>query len=262
MAHPSTWFSVPGFPMRELPLRARVLIQVTLWTAICCHSPVPPNWHLNHPLVLTCIYMKPPTSTFLQITLLNDQDFWIRTCGLMWLTCIFKKSYLKKIKSQLRALVRPCNTKAERMGFLVALPWPGGHPVRNSPVQLPARAELSQQGKSSLSKLRSRCLLPCAMWEVFPSWKQLPAGAAAALPQVGGREMGWWPQHLQEQRQEATPDQLVCGILAPFEMITPWQGLSMIKKHLRHLTGKKRGKMEPSGHHAFKEPSWAAWQSA
>lgn len=64
---------------------------------ICCQTPGPPKLAL----VLTCVYMTPPTSTFLQNTLLNDQDFCIRTCGLVWLIRILKKSFRKdKIPTQ------------------------------------------------------------------------------------------------------------------------------------------------------------------
>lgn len=57
--------------------------------------------------------------------------------------------------------------------------WP---PCEKHPSAAPSRAELSQL--CPFGKLRSHCLLPCATWEAFPSCKQLPAGTAAALPQV------------------------------------------------------------------------------
>lgn len=48
----------------------------------------------------------------------------------------------------------------------------------------------------------------------------------------------------------------------PLKTMTSCQSLSTIKRHLTNLTGKEDGRMEPSGHHAFKEISRAAWQSS
>jgi len=104
--------------------------------------------------------------------------------------------------------------------------------------------------------------VPCGKHSL-PGCKQLPTEIGAALQQARGQEVGWCPQHLgRAQRQTVTPDQLLWGILAPFEMIAPWQGLCMIKKHLRRVTGKEEGRTEPSGHHAFKDTRRAAWQSS
>lgn len=138
----------------------------------------------------------------------------------------FFRSYLKKTKSQLRALVQPCSTKTQRWASW----WP---PCDKHPSAAPSQ---------SLSLLAGSDAIACSP---VPCGKHSPAARKnCCCSATSGRLRG--DTRTSESRGTAAPlgtgaQQLLCGILALFEMITPWQGLSMIKKHLRHLAGKKRG---------------------
>lgn len=110
--------------------------------------------------------------------------------------------------------------------------------------------------------LGSHHLLLCAMWKAFLGRKQLPAETAAALQEVQGHEMGWCPPHLgRAQRQVVISDQLVWGILAPSETMTPRQDLFIIKKYLRSVQRRKEGRTQPPALRAFRETRTASQSS-
>lgn len=87
---------------------------------------------------------------------------------------VFLKSYLNKIKSQLRALVQPCSTKAQRMGFVVAQAGPAGPPVRNTPVSSQQSTALPgpESKQTKLSLLASSDPIACFS---VPRGKHSPA---------------------------------------------------------------------------------------
>lgn len=98
------------------------------------------------------------------------------------------------------------------------------------------------------SSLSHCCLLSVPCGKCPPAVSSCLQKLLLALHRVRGCEVDWWPQHLgRAQRQAVTPDQLARGTLASFENMTPWQGPSIIKKHLKSLTGKEEGEWSLQG---------------
>lgn len=189
MAHPSTLGKrVPSNTVNwdlSFPSAPKLALKPQTHSYMCClHATSQQHLPAEHP-------SKRPRLLY--------KDLWLYETNMYFL-----KSYLKQIKFQLRAPVQPCSTKAGRMGFVVAQPRPGGHPVRRSsqsralpgqpfwPAQIPLPAPLCHS--PAVGICQQELLLLCHKWEAV-RWDGVPSTCEnrGRLPQASWCVASWLP---------------------------------------------------------------------